>query len=170
VKKNRVNFESVDANGISQIIRLAKNIWWTTYPSFLPKNQIEFMLESMYNDDVISTEIENNVFWKFITFEDIVIGFFSYSKEHASSLKLHKFYILSEYQRRGIGKLAIDSLLIIAKSEFLSHIKVNVNRYNQNAINAYLKYGFIISKSIDIKFHDYILNDYIMTYNILPKS
>jgi RimJ/RimL family protein N-acetyltransferase len=167
VKKNKIHFEPVDANGISQIIRLAKIIWWTTYPSFLPESQIQFMLESMYNTDVISTEIENNVSWKFIAFEDVIIGFFSYSKEQGSSLKLHKFYILSEYQRRGIGKLAIDSLLIIAKSEFLSHITVNVNRYNKNAIHAYLKYGFIISKSVDIKFHDYILNDYIMTYHIL---
>ena len=121
----------------------------------------------MYNTDVISTEIENNVIWKFITFEDNEIGFYSYSKEDDSSLKLHKFYILSEYQRMGIGKLTMDSLFDIAKSGFLSHIKVNVNRYNQNAINAYKKYGFIISKSIDIKFHDYILNDYIMTYNII---
>lgn len=167
MKKNRVHFEPVDANGISQIIRLAKSIWWTTYPSFLPKNQIEFMLESMYNTDVISTEIENNVIWKFITFEDNEIGFYSYSKEDDSTLKLHKFYILSEYQRMGIGKVVIDSLFQLAKSEFLSHTKVNVNRYNQNAINAYKKYGFIISKSIDIKFHDYILNDYIMTYNII---
>ena len=125
------------------------------------------MLESMYNTDVISTEIENNVIWKFITFEDNEIGFYSYSKEDDSSLKLHKFYILSEFQRMGIGKLAMDSLFQIAKSGFLSHIKVNVNRYNQNAINAYKKYGFIISKSIDINFHDYILNDYIMTYNII---
>jgi ribosomal protein S18 acetylase RimI-like enzyme len=167
VKRNKVHFEPVDANGISQIIRLAKSIWWTTYPSFLPEHQIEFMLESMYNTDVISTEIENNVIWKFITFEDNEIGFYSYSKEDDSTLKLHKFYILSEFQRMGIGKLTMDSLFDIAKSGFLSHIKVNVNRYNQNAINAYKKYGFIISKSIDIKFHDYILNDYIMTYNII---
>ncbi len=167
MKKSRVNFEPVDANGISQIIRLAKIIWWTTYPSFLPKSQIEFMLETMYNQDVISAEIENNVIWKFIIFEDEIIGFFSYSKEQESSLKLHKFYILSEYQRKGIGKIVVDSLKQIAKSEILSRITVNVNRYNQNAINAYLKYGFIISKSIDIKFHDYILNDYIMTYHIL---
>ena len=167
MKRNKVHFEPVDANGISQIIRLAKSIWWTTYPSFLPEHQIEFMLESMYNTDVISTEIENNVIWKFITFEDNEIGFYSYSKEDDSTLKLHKFYILSEFQRMGIGKLTMDSLFDIAKSGFLSHIKVNVNRYNQNAINAYKKYGFIISKSIDIKFHDYILNDYIMTYNII---
>ena len=140
---------------------------WATYPSFLTEHQIEFMLESMYNTDVISTEIENNVIWKFITFEDNAIGFYSYSKEDDSSLKLHKFYILSEFQRMGIGKLTMDSLFQIAKSGFLSHIKVNVNRYNQNAINAYKKYGFIISKSIDINFHDYILNDYIMTYNII---
>jgi ribosomal protein S18 acetylase RimI-like enzyme len=116
---------------------------------------------------VISTEIENNVIWKFIIYENSVIGFFSYSKENGSTLKLHKFYILSEYQRKGIGKIVVDSLQQIAKSEILSRITVNVNRYNQNAINAYLKYGFIISKSIDIKFHDYILNDYIMTYHIL---
>jgi ribosomal protein S18 acetylase RimI-like enzyme len=167
VKKNKVYFTPVDANGISQIIHLAKSVWWTTYPSFLPEHQIEFMLESMYNTDVISTEIENNVIWKFITFEDNAIGFYSYSKEDDSSLKLHKFYILSEFQRMGIGKLTMDSLFQIAKSSLLSHIKVNVNRYNQNAINAYKKYGFIISKSIDINFHDYILNDYIMTYNIL---
>lgn len=167
MKKNKVHFTPVDANGISQIIHLAKSVWWTTYPSFLPEHQIEFMLESMYNTDVISTEIENNVIWKFITFEDNEIGFYSYSKEDDSSLKLHKFYILSEFQRMGIGKLTMDSLFQIAKSGFLSHIKVNVNRYNQNAINAYKKYGFIISKSIDINFHDYILNDYIMTYNII---
>ena len=167
MKKNKVHFTPVDANGISQIIRLAKSVWWTTYPSFLPEHQIEFMLESMYNTDVISTEIENNVIWKFITFEDNKIGFYSYSKEDDSSLKLHKFYILSEFQRMGIGKLTMNSLFQIAKSGFLSHIKVNVNRYNQNAINAYKKYGFIFSKSIDINFHDYILNDYIMTYNII---
>ena len=167
MKKNKVYFTPVDANGISQIIHLAKSVWWTTYPSFLTEHQIEFMLESMYNTDVISTEIENNVIWKFITFEDNEIGFYSYSKEDDSSLKLHKFYILSEFQRMGIGKLTMDSLFQIAKSGFLSNIKVNVNRYNQNAINAYKKYGFIISKSIDINFHDYILNDYIMTYNII---
>ena len=111
MKKNRVNFEPVDANGISQIIRLAKIIWWTTYPSFLPESQIEFMLESMYNTDVISTEIENNVLWKFIIYENSVIGFFSYSKENGSTLKLHKFYILSEYHRKGIGKIVVDSLI-----------------------------------------------------------
>jgi len=165
VKVNSIILEETSEEKIEIIIDLANKIWLETYPSIISLDQINFMLYNMYNKDVILNEIKNGVKWYFIK-ENSNIGFISYSLNDSNFIKIMKFYILTEYQQKGIGKKVFSLIKDMAKNKRFDKIILNVNRFNTNAIQAYSSWGFKIKESVDIIYARYILNDYIMEYTI----
>ncbi len=165
MKKNSIILEEISEEKIAITIDLANKIWLETYPSFITLDQINFMLKRMYNEDVILNEIKNGIKWLLIK-EDSFIGFISYSINDSKYIKILKFYLKTEYHRKGIGKKVFSFIENQAKDGNLDKIMLNVNRYNTNAIRSYNSWGFIVKESIDIEYGKYILNDYIMEYSI----
>ena len=162
---NSIIFEEVSEEKIAITIDLANKIWLETYPSFISLDQINFMLKNMYNKDVIRNEIKNGVKW-FLIKEISFIGFISYSLNDSKNIKIMKFYLLTEYQQKGIGKKVFSFIKDLAKNERIDKIILNVNRYNVKAIQAYRNWGLSIRESVDIIYGKYILNDYVMEYTI----
>lgn len=166
VKKNNLYFRLAVEKDIENLRSLAKEIWLTTYPSIISAQQIEYMLEKMYNTDTIKREIDSNIDWYLILFENNPIGFISIEPIHERVTKINKFYIKTQYQGMGIGRWIFESIKEILVEKNTKAITLNVNRSNEKAIKAYLKYGFTIQMSLDIPYGEFVLNDYIMKYSI----
>ena len=164
MKKNKYSIRKLQKDEIAYIVELAKKIWEDTYPEIISKSQIEYMLFQMYSYDIILKEIKNGILWFTILYQKDLIGFISFGEYPKSVIKIHKFYIKKEFQRMGVGGFVLEEVKKEVFHKNCKFIKLNVNRYNQIAINAYLKYGFVIEESLDIPYGEFTLNDYIMKY------
>ncbi len=160
----KLNIHKVeDKKQISIIAALAEEIWQEAFTPIIGSAQVEYMLEKFQSVNSISRQISNEDYQYFqLNQATLPIGYFSF-KIHDNELFLSKFYILSKYRNQGFGKQTINFIEQQAVKANAGQISLTVNKYNTNAIKAYLKMGFInkgaIIKNIGGGF---IMDDYRM--------
>lgn len=142
---------------------LAYRIWPSTFASILSPVQIDYMLAWMY--DLKTLEQQQREGHRFFCYENnsgTPIGFLAVApSEDTHRLKVHKLYVLPEYHSQGIGKLLLEKAFSYAKTLKLSHVYLNVNRYNK-AVSFYQKMGMQIIKEEDIAIgNSFYMEDYV---------
>ena len=148
---------------IQVISQLAEEIWWPTYRDFISEEQISFMLQEMYSPESLQHQMAENVTFLLALRHDIPVGFagFSRTDETEQVFKLHKLYVLPSEQGKGTGKALVDEVISLAKADGGKILELNVNRGNK-AQHFYKKIGFDIYQTLDIPYHTFVLNDYVM--------
>lgn len=148
---------------ISTISRLAEEIWWPTYRDFISEEQISFMLQEMYSAASLEQQMADGVTFLLALRDNVAVGFagFSLTDETEQVFKLHKLYVLPSEQGKGTGKALVDQVSALAKADGGKILELNVNRGN-NAQHFYKKIGFDIHQTLDIPYHQFVLNDYVM--------
>ncbi|WP_158828732.1 GNAT family N-acetyltransferase [Mucilaginibacter lacusdianchii] len=146
------------------IVDIANKTWWTTYAEILATEQIQYMLNVIYDVDKISQQIENAT-QEFLILEENgqPVAFASYSprEEDKEIYKLHKLYCLPQTQGKGYGKILINAVADKVRQAGKHILELNVNRYNQ-ATGFYEKMGFSIAYEEDVPIGPYWMNDYVM--------
>ena len=159
-------FKKVKENDMTKLAALASKIWHEYWTEILTESQIEYMLENFQSVNAIEKQIaEEHYNYYFISNDnDENIGYFGISNKE-TYMFLSKLYLLKEYRRKGIGKAAFEKIKQLAAKENLTTIRLTVNKYNTNTINAYKKCGFEITDSVitDIG-SGFVMDDYIMEY------
>jgi GNAT superfamily N-acetyltransferase len=144
---------------------LAEAVWWPTYTPILKREQIEYMLESMYDVDLIEQQIDTGEqTYIILQLDDVPTGFAAFSprKENPAVYKLHKLYCLPAKHRKGLGKQLLEKVEEMILNEGKTILELNVNRFNP-AKGFYEKMGFIIAYEEDIDIGSgYFMNDYVM--------
>ncbi len=143
------------------IHELAEKIWWPTYRPILSEEQIRFMLETMYSENALQEQIQNGMEFILVKRDDEEVAFAGYTIEDQRILKIHKIYVLPSGQGKGTGKKLIEHLSQIAQEHNINILELNVNRANP-ALQFYEKQGFKIHETVDIPYHQFVLNDYVM--------
>ncbi len=150
------------ASQLPVISKLANQIWWHTYSSFISEQQINFMLNDMYSLTSLQKQLESNHIFKLAKYKSKYCGFACYSKFNDGKVyKIQKLYLHQNVQGLGLGKIfltAIENELAVLGA---TQIQLNVNRENK-AYYFYLKQGYQILKSVDIPYHNFMLNDLVM--------
>jgi ribosomal protein S18 acetylase RimI-like enzyme len=160
---------NTDAN-FTDIRAIANEVWPKTYGSILSQSQFDYMMEMMYS--VASLQIQaNEKQHHFILAKEkeIAVGFAAYEFDCNETIKtkIHKIYILSTQQGKGIGKILLDYIAKEAKRQNNTAVFLNVNKYNP-AQYFYKKLGFDIVEEIVIDIgQGYVMDDYIMEKSIL---
>jgi ribosomal protein S18 acetylase RimI-like enzyme len=147
----------VNSNDLVQIQSMAQVIWNHHYPEIIGQDQVDYMLNRMYDLESLKQQLEQgHVFFNaenlgFISVQPMEDGWF-----------LNKLYVMPNLQRSGVGRALLDFVII----EFdIKTLRLQVNRQNYKAINFYFKYGFIIEKVADFDIGDgYQMNDFIMVW------
>ena len=152
----------VEENEINELTELASEIWHEYWPCILTAEQIDYMVEKFQSKKAIKEQIKNeNYTYYFIKVDNEIAGYVGVS-DKKDYLFLSKLYIRKEFRHQGLGRLAFNEI----KNLGFKKIRLTVNKYNKNTINAYLKYGF---KTIDSVLSDigcgFVMDDYIMEYN-----
>lgn len=151
------NFTSIRA--------IANEVWPIAYASILSQEQFDYMMEMMYSVPSLQHQ-SNEKGHRFVlaTENEIPVGFASYEFNYNKKpkTKIHKIYILSNQQGKGIGKTLIDFISNEAKARHQKGLILNVNK-NNIAIRFYERIGFEISleEVIDIG-NGYVMDDYVM--------
>jgi len=156
---------------IPVIQELAFKIWPVAYGNILSKEQIQYMLENIYSSNSLQYQISQQHHSFLLAMEEeLPIAFASFSNvsidTKQNKFKLHKLYVLPEYQGKGIGKSMIEYISGKIKSSNNTTLVLNVNRFN-NAVEFYKRSGFRVTKEEDIDIGDgFLMNDYVMEKKI----
>jgi diamine N-acetyltransferase len=158
-----MQFVKAELSDIEAIRELTYKIWPNTYKDILSKSQIDYMLEMMYSEQSLTKQItEDDCTFIFAVLNNQRIAFASYSLLENDIWKLHKIYILPNWQGKGIGQKTITHILDTIKPLGAKSLQLNVNIYNK-ALDFYKKLGFLIisRKNISIG-NNYLMEDYIL--------
>lgn len=160
--------KNTDANFVSIRI-IAEEVWPITYGEILSKQQLNYMMEMMYSMASLQKQSDENGHHFILALNDkIPVGFASYEFNYngTASTKIHKIYVLSNQQGKGIGKIFIDYITYEARKNNQEALLLNVNK-NNVAIHFYKKLGFLITTEevIDIG-QGYVMDDYVMEFLI----
>lgn len=148
-------------NDLKTVAELAKIIWNVHYVPIIGQEQVNYMLDKIYNYDSLleQLEVKKHQFY-LIKKESETCGFLSISSEDKSVFFLHKIYINSEKSHVGIGTMVLNELEDLLKPDKIS---LTVNRENYKSINFYFKNGFVIEsvQNFDIG-NGFEMNDFVM--------
>ena len=146
---------------LTTISKLAKVIWNDHYVSIIGQQQVDYMLDKMYNHQSLIEQLiqEKHIFY-LIEKDKATIGFLSVSSENGIDYFLHKFYIDQPKSNAGIGTKALNLLIETIKPKSLT---LTVNRQNFKSINFYFKNDFKIDRVEDFDIgNNYVMNDFVM--------
>ena len=156
-----------NSTDIPLISSLANEIWWPTYSGVISDEQITFMLEKIYSVEALQSQIAEGITFLIVERDAVPVGFAAYSLTERRNLvyKVEKLYVLPSEQGKGTGRTLITEISGIVKALGAKTLELNVNRGNK-AFHFYKKLGFEVYKTVDIPYHGYVLNDYIMRMSL----
>ena len=149
---------------------LAEQIWPSTYIPIIGREQVDFMLNLFYSEEVLARQIGNGEQHFLISFCDgKPVGFASYSDMGERIAKLNKLYVHTAKQGTGLGKALLQRVVDDVMAMGARQLTLNVNRHNLNAIRFYEKWGFARTAVEDIHIgNGYFMNDYIYSVSLQP--
>ncbi len=151
----------LEEKDIWKIQKVAHTTWPLAFDGILKDAQLYYMLDLMYTTASLQKQLkEGHLFYSYEE-DGVVMGFVGI-KIYDSYLKIHKIYIIPDFQGKSIGKKLINHVIEIAKTNNLESISLNVNRYNK-AVTFYEHLGFVteLVEDIDIG-NGYLMEDYRM--------
>ncbi|MBD1395219.1 GNAT family N-acetyltransferase [Mucilaginibacter glaciei] len=149
---------------VAAILQIAEQTWWPTYEPLLGKEQVTYMLNTIYSPDKIMNQVSNGEQTFLLLLEDeepVAFAAYSPREENAEIYKLHKLYCLPKTQGKGYGKILINAVAEKTKQAGKHTLDLNVNRFNK-AKDFYERMGFTIAYEEDIAIGPYWMNDYVM--------
>lgn len=160
-------FQKVDSTPeILAVENLAQEIWTQHYTPFLAAGQVPYMLEKFQSAIAITKQIEEGHQYYLISpggslKSENPIGYFDfYQKEDL--VFISKIYVKQQYRGRGFGAAALAFISERAKEMDIKKLQLTVNKYNQGAIKAYKKTGFVNVKSIVMDIGNrFFMDDYV---------
>ncbi len=163
-----LTFYKCSENALSTITALAQQIWPTAFKDILTDDQIDYMLNWMYSADQLKKQLEDgNLFFQ-IRLDNTPIGFVGLQENYPdiNTLRIHKFYLLPEYQGKKIGKWMMEQIQELAVANNQVQLHLNVNKFN-HAVQFYERAGFVKMKEEDIDIgQGYFMNDYVMVKDL----
>ena len=145
---------------------VSERTWPSTYGHIISQEQINFMMNWMYSDESLATQMNTGCefYIASIKKEDgkvDAVGFCSVSPEEGAH-KLNKLYVLPTAQGTGAGKALLNKSIEVAKAAGSTSLFLQVNKLN-TAYTFYLKKDFI--KESEFKFdigNGFFMDDYVM--------
>ena len=155
---------------IPLIREIAKTTWEPTYVPIIGRDQVDYMLDKMYNEGALLEQLSEGHVFLIAEISSKAIGFAAYSvtDHEARVFKLHKLYVLPEAHGKGVGKFLINEVVDRVREVDGRSLELNVNRANK-AKDFYERAGFKIKETVDIEIgNGFQMNDYVMVMPILP--
>lgn len=163
----RFSIRELDVSELSIVREIARCTWPVSYKHMISEEQIEYMLEWMYNDSALKHQWnEEKAHFYQISLNNYPIGFASIgpeSQETSQHFKLHKLYVLPNFQSTGAGSALMRHCILTYTTMGACQISLQVNRQN-SAVAFYNKHGFVIQSEIKVDIgNGYFMDDFIMT-------
>jgi ribosomal protein S18 acetylase RimI-like enzyme len=146
------------------IIRdITAEVWPPTYVPIIGEQQVAYMIGLFYAPEELKKQMSSGHRFIICYSDGLPVGFASWSEIATRIFKLHKIYILTGQQGKGIGKAMIAHVVSEIRKEAATALRLNVNRYNSSAIAFYERMGFAhyLDEDIDIG-NGFFMNDHVL--------
>lgn len=156
-------------NELPLVREVADVVWPVTFGEILSPEQLVYMMKMMYASDVMEREFDEGIRFNGVFDGGRAVGYLIWGDcpEHPGTAKLHKCYLLPEYQGLGIGSYMLRECKKLAARDGYVRLRLNVNRHNAKAIKAYLRNGFATVETVDNPIgNGFYMNDYVMEAEI----
>lgn len=159
----QANIRTATSADFAAIRAVVHEVWPVAYREMITPEQISYMLEWMYSDESLQKQIaEEGCIFLLYESNGIVLGFASFSEIEPSLFKLHKLYVYTQWQGKGIGKALLDEVKKRATQRGGQAIELQVNKKNI-AQHFYLKQGFSIDRELVLDIGEgFVMDDYVM--------
>jgi diamine N-acetyltransferase len=158
-----------NAGDVPLIAGLAARIWRAHYIPIIGQAQVDYMLGIMYDEKSLAKQMEEGHSFFLATAGDQTVGYVSLSEKNKGEYFLHKFYIETTEQGRGLGKKIFEKILSLHSD--IETFRLTVNRKNYKSINFYFKVGFVIEEVKDFDIGGgFLMEDFVMVYKAQKKS
>ncbi|HZJ16167.1 MAG TPA: GNAT family N-acetyltransferase [Chthoniobacteraceae bacterium] len=148
---------------IAVLRKLADRIWRTSYAGTISQAQVDYMLAWMYSEETICRELAEGVHWEIVRHDECDVGYFSITVGADCVAKLHKLYLLPEFQGRGLGQEMLVRIFAVAAQNGVSEVRLQVNKANTRAQRAYQRFGFRrVGEAVFDIGGGFVMDDYIM--------
>ncbi len=133
-------------------------LWHETYGGFLPKAQIDFLLNKYFSQDGLSYYRGLNYQYKNICDEDgKKVGVLVYVDREKDTY-MDKLYLLPAARGKGYPAFVFNYLCSLGKD-----VRLSANQKNERALKCYHKNGFVIEDKIAIQLgHGMVNYDFIL--------
>ena len=151
---------SADFAAIRSVVH---EVWPIAYREMITPEQITYMLEWMYSNESLQKQVEEEG-CVFLVYEEdkIVQGFASFSEIESTLFKLHKLYVFTSLQEKGIGKALLDNVKKRTVDLGGKAIELQVNKRNV-AQHFYTKQGFTIDREMVLDIgNGFVMDDFVM--------
>ncbi|MFK7783915.1 MAG: N-acetyltransferase family protein [Crocinitomicaceae bacterium] len=163
-----LNISQLSKDDIFIVHRLANSIWPDVFKDLLEPDQIEYMLEWMYNVNTLTEQVQTGHMYYMITDDGVPKGFVGVEPNFpdVGTLRIHKLYVESNVHGKGLGKALLQKAIEIGKELDVATLNLTVNRHNK-AVDFYKSQGFQTVEEVDINIgRGYYMNDYIMVLEL----
>ncbi|UOU98632.1 GNAT family N-acetyltransferase [Chryseobacterium daecheongense] len=155
---------------IPLIQELARRSWENAYAEILSKEQMDYMLGTMYSHDEILNHLQNPAYHYYLILdesEDSFEGFIGYEHGYEEgTTKLHRIYLVPESKGKGFGKEALKFLTQKVQEHGDRRIILNVNKYN-SAQKFYESQGYrVYNEGVFDIGNNFVMDDYLMEFLI----
>ena len=158
-----IDIRPIAPDDVSAIASLARTTWLDAYADIISPEQIDYMLAQRYDHARLRTDLEDPQKWLHQAHVDGVLAGFAACEIHNGEFKLDKLYIHPAMQRRGIGAALVEHAAAIARGRGFSVMILAVNKQNEQAIRAYMRYGFRVrDKTVTDIGGGFVMDDYVM--------
>ena len=151
------------------IQEIAHQTWPSTFAGILSGAQIDYMLNWMYALPMLESQLEQGHGFLVAEEQREAIGFAGFELNHLEGpkAKLHKLYLLPSSQGKGVGKSLLLEVVKRAREAGQKSLVLNVNKYNEKAINFYLAMGFLtIRQEVNDIGQGYVMDDDVMELSL----
>ena len=165
-----VLLDKVQDNELPDMAEMAGEIWSAYYPAIIGEKQTAYMLDMMYKPEaLLQQKAERGETYYWIISGGQRVGFLSAAPKEDNVLFIHKLYVLSSLQGKGLGSEVFGILQDLYP--WFNSFRLTVNRKNIQAINFYFKNGFSIEKAEDFDIgNGYFMEDFVMQRKFAQKQ
>lgn len=163
-----MNIRALKQDELSIVHEIAHATWPDTFKDILSQEQIQYMLNWMYDLKQLENQFNQGHQFYVAELEEMPVGFIGIEPNYPEKgiTKIHKIYILPNKQGLGIGKKLIEYVKELSIQSEMEGLLLNVNRFNK-AVDFYKAIGFYIvfEENIDIG-NGFLMEDYVMKLDL----
>ena len=149
--------------------QIAFETWPVCYKDIISAQQIEYMLNYMYDLDELKTQYHKGVIFLLMIENDTPVGFIGFEKVNRGeqkALRVHKLYILPHHHKKSYGKTLLEAAIHFGKKYDIDFLELNVNKQNP-AVSFYSKIGFEVAETMVLDIgNGYTMDDYVMVLKL----
>lgn len=167
--KGKIEFKPIHLKDeISELAKMAKEIWEEHYIPIIGKDQVKYMVKKFQSESAIQNQLTENYIYFSVLLNNQPFGYLCYKIDNDENiLFLSKIYVKRSFRGFGYGKHMFQFVIRKAAELNCQYINLTVNKYNTNSIDAYKKLGFIQKRALIIDIgNGFVMDDFEMSYDL----